>query len=484
MSGVFVDKPKIIEIHKSLNARPILTSRKRLKLKKIKKIKKIKKKYLRIQKKIKNQENNINKEKIIFNQSLNPKILEKENLNENHFIFKPIQQNNKILFNEENNKEEPRNIINNIKNDTIKKVEHNNLFHNILNLKDNNNQENTNTTQNIPSIQNNNKNNISFDNYMPCEFTFGNLFESEINSSSEIMTHHDSPFIPRTYNFPIDNQFNDFDLFPENQNTFLHNIEKADEFFHFSIPDSFSFNSSNNQNNIPNNIQNSPFRPLLFRRDNNYFSNNNLNNDIITIRNNNNYKSYLPESFPTPLKHHINFNNNSNNILNYNNIINRNPLTHNINNNNSINNTFNLYPNIYSNLNINNINYNYTNNNALNNNRPNNSNNNIRNINNILNRLRPRNDRSNYNHSIEPPLNYYGMGKIKIKQIKEKLHKSRIKNINNLEDNKKNCIICLEDFKNRQMIYTLSCSHTFHVICLNKEIKLRQKCPICRKELK
>ena len=479
MSNIFEDKPRRIEIHKSLKPRLILTSRKRLKLEKIKKIKKIKKKFHRISKKIRNhekyEENNINKnkeEETIFNKSYPNILKEKENVNENHFIYKPKQKSNNIIIIETNDEGEPRIINNNIKNEPIKNVEDNHLIHSILNIKDNNSQQDSiNTNNNIPNLSNNNRNNSNFDGFVPCEFTYGNLIEQfEGNSFSDDFTSHDSPFIPRTLNFNLDNNFNELNLFSNCQDIFRFNNDKADDYSHFSIPDTFSFNSSKNQNNIPNSNFNSNNSNLLNNRNNN-FLNNNFNNDYI-YRNNNSYR------------HHLNYNNlnYSYNIFNYNinnNIFNRNHIILSRNNNNIFNN-INIYcPNAGINSNFNNnIIFNNRNNNNLNNNRSNNSNNNNDNSN-ILNRIRNR-----YYYPNERSLSYYGVGKIKINKIKEKLSKNKIKNINNLEDNKKNCIICLEEFKNRQMIYTLPCQHIFHVNCLNKEIKLRQKCPICRKELK
>ena len=70
-----------------------------------------------------------------------------------------------------------------------------------------------------------------------------------------------------------------------------------------------------------------------------------------------------------------------------------------------------------------------------------------------------------------------------IESIIEKLSITKIK-VTNLEDNNKRCIICLEDFRNNENVYKLPCKHIFHIHCLNEEIKSRQKCPICRKELK
>ena len=497
MSSIFSDKEKKIEIHKSLNSRSILTSRKRFKLAKIKKIKKIKKKFLRIhkiKKDEKNDENNIdntNKEHIIFNHSY-PNILEKENLIDNNFKLK--LKFNKLILNETPSQNEPKNIINNIYNKPIKKIEDtkdNNVIHNISKINDNNSQNNNNNIiENIPSLSNDNKNNNNFENFVPNEFTYGNFIEPfEINSFSENMTYHESPFVPRILNFNEDNNLNNCNLFPEYQDTILFNNDKADDYFNFSIPDSFSFNSSNNQNNISY----SPFSPnLLINRNNNFYCNNNFNNDTI-LRNNSSFR-------------HNNFNNN-NNILRNNSSFKNNVLNNNINlninyfnfnyinngNNNNLNNNRNnniinnnrnnnyLYSNIHNNVNINN-NFNNRNNNNINSYINNASN--INGIDNNLNRLRNLNSRSNYYHFFEAPLNYYSMRKIRINKIKENLTKSKIKNIKNLEDNKKSCIICLEEFKNRQMIYTLPCSHIFHVICLNKEIKLRQKCPICRKVLK
>ena len=479
MSNIFVDKPRRIEIQKSLKPRLILTSRKRLKLEKNKKFKKIKH---RIHKKIKNHEkydeNNINKnkeEETIFNKSFPNILKEKENLNENHFIYKPTQKRNNIIVIETNDEGEPRIIDNDIKNEPIKKVEDKHLIHSILNIKDNNSQQdNTNNTgNNTPNLSNNNRNNNNFDGFVPCEFTYGNLIEQfDGYSFSEDFTSHDSPFIPRALSFNLDNHFNDFNLFSDYQDIFRFNNDKTEDYSHFSIPDTFSFNTSKNQNNIPNSNDNSNNSNLFNNRNNNYL-NSNFNNDYI-YRNNNSYRD------------HLNFNNlnYSYNIFNYNinNYIfnNRNHIIYNRNSNYLFNNINILYPNTGSNSNINNNFHfnNRNNNNNLNNNRSNNTNNNNGNSN-ILNRGRNR-----YYYPIERSLSYYGIGKIKINKIKEKLPKSKIKNIKNLEDNKKNCIICLEEFKNRQMIYTLPCQHIFHVICLNKEIKLRQKCPICRKKLK
>ena len=64
-----------------------------------------------------------------------------------------------------------------------------------------------------------------------------------------------------------------------------------------------------------------------------------------------------------------------------------------------------------------------------------------------------------------------------LKSVKSNLRKIKYKDKNNKESK---CAICIEDFKNGQNIYFLKCTHIFHVRCLNKEIRRRLKCPICR----
>lgn len=70
-----------------------------------------------------------------------------------------------------------------------------------------------------------------------------------------------------------------------------------------------------------------------------------------------------------------------------------------------------------------------------------------------------------------------------IRNIKTKLPKKKFRKSESSDGNSEKCIICYEDFKNNQNVYSLPCHHLFHVHCLNKEIKFRQKCPTCRNEL-
>ena len=193
----------------------------------------------------------------------------------------------------------------------------------------------------------------------------------------------------------------------------------------------------------------------------------------------------------------INSNQNSLTIINNSNII--------INNNNR-NNRGNLNNNIIINTTNNNYNSNINNNNnqyyhislsynMSNNNNNNNSNNSINNNNNngiiLDDYVSDNNNNSNEENIWDDYLDdifiddffynyYYQRNKIQIKFIKKSLSKIKYKQNQNMEER---CPICIEDFKKRQTVYNLPCSHIFHVRCLNKELKNRQKCPMCRKDL-
>ena len=163
------------------------------------------------------------------------------------------------------------------------------------------------------------------------------------------------------------------------------------------------------------------------------------------------------------------------------------------NNNNSIRNVINPQ------------NSNNNNNNQNNNNRQNNNNNQIVNQNNNNNRGSDQgNDNNTYSINSVNSINssellslqfdfllddsiiFRGRQRTnctKIKSIKNKLNRIRFKKSSSSNENRETCIICYEDFKNYQNVYNLPCSHIFHVHCLNKEIKYRQKCPMCRVQL-
>ncbi|XP_063432867.1 uncharacterized protein LOC134714992 isoform X1 [Mytilus trossulus] len=43
-----------------------------------------------------------------------------------------------------------------------------------------------------------------------------------------------------------------------------------------------------------------------------------------------------------------------------------------------------------------------------------------------------------------------------------------------------NCVVCMCDFENRQLLRVLPCSHEFHAKCVDKWLKTNRTCPICR----
>ena len=110
------------------------------------------------------------------------------------------------------------------------------------------------------------------------------------------------------------------------------------------------------------------------------------------------------------------------------------------------------------------------------------------------NEFNPQNGNANNNHPNMMHLLLYDLfhnfddfsfriNRTEIRNIKKKLTKIKFKNTESSSGNGEKCIICYENFKKYQKIYSLPCHHLFHINCLNKEIKYRQKCPICRKEL-
>ena len=68
-------------------------------------------------------------------------------------------------------------------------------------------------------------------------------------------------------------------------------------------------------------------------------------------------------------------------------------------------------------------------------------------------------------------------------QILDDLPETRIEDINKLDTEKKNCVICLEDFKNGENVINLPCIHLFHKNCIKNWLKNQNSCPICKFKL-
>ena len=84
----------------------------------------------------------------------------------------------------------------------------------------------------------------------------------------------------------------------------------------------------------------------------------------------------------------------------------------------------------------------------------------------------------NINNLIE----YDIRGPIK-KEILKQLPKSKIIEVNKLNDENKRCIICLEDFKCNDIIIYLPCFHIFHDYCIIKWLRKNATCPICKSNI-
>ena len=79
------------------------------------------------------------------------------------------------------------------------------------------------------------------------------------------------------------------------------------------------------------------------------------------------------------------------------------------------------------------------------------------------------------------------------KRIKEpsNINKNKIQEINENLDGKKEdekedniCIICLANYDNKfHILKKLKCNHTLCENCFNKWYKIKESCPICRKNL-
>ena len=61
---------------------------------------------------------------------------------------------------------------------------------------------------------------------------------------------------------------------------------------------------------------------------------------------------------------------------------------------------------------------------------------------------------------------------------------SKIKDPKKLSENKKRCLICLEKFKKGEDSIILPCIHIFHSACIKKWMKIKNVCPLCKKEIK
>ena len=68
-------------------------------------------------------------------------------------------------------------------------------------------------------------------------------------------------------------------------------------------------------------------------------------------------------------------------------------------------------------------------------------------------------------------------------EILNELPETQIEDVSKLDPEKRNCIICLEDFKNGDKAIILPCIHIFHNECIKNWLKTQNTCPICKFKL-
>lgn len=76
----------------------------------------------------------------------------------------------------------------------------------------------------------------------------------------------------------------------------------------------------------------------------------------------------------------------------------------------------------------------------------------------------------NYNHPTD-------------QNILNALPENKLDDVTKLDNEKKNCSICLEDFKNGDKTTSLPCIHFFHTFCIKNWLNTQNTCPICKYKL-
>ena len=227
--------------------------------------------------------------------------------------------------------------------------------------------------------------------------------------------------------YDIQKEFNDSD---EEMNKALDEMyKKLDEVY----PPIINFHNNNRIN--PNN-------------------NNNNSNDNINQRTDIRIREGCPN-----LESRLIQNNNNNERIN----IHRNPRTHNLNDNNN-------FPNYEIN----------SPNNPISFNRHNRARQRIVPFNDINNRLTIRDLFDNMFSNLNINNNNVGAND---REILNNLPETQIEDVSKLSQEKKNCVICLEDFKNHDKAIILPCIHLFHKNCIKNWLKKNNTCPICKFKL-
>jgi hypothetical protein len=64
------------------------------------------------------------------------------------------------------------------------------------------------------------------------------------------------------------------------------------------------------------------------------------------------------------------------------------------------------------------------------------------------------------------------------------MESTKIDNAKALPTAKKDCVICLEEFKNGDDVITLPCLHIYHKTCITDWLLENNTCPICKHVIK
>ena len=154
---------------------------------------------------------------------------------------------------------------------------------------------------------------------------------------------------------------------------------------------------------------------------------------------------------------------------------------------NGMNNAMNNMNNMMNGMNnMNNMNYMMNGMNNMNNNMNNmmnNMSNMMNNFNAMFNNLINNNVMGNIDFNNFNNMNNENMGNGVEPTILNNLETTKLKDISKLEDDKKNCIICMEDFMNGDEVIYLPCLHVFHNTCILEWFKRHDDCPVCKFKL-
>ena len=413
----------------------------------------------------------------------------------------PLDQNKMEISNENENKEEEK-IIPGPKIFTNDGNDNNDNNDNFINNNNNfiNNNEN--------NFEDNNKNNLmeeppleDFPEVFECDKCHELIYESE---REDHMLCHKYQEEDNRINNPR-NQLRISKINVEEQKRIEKQIEQNKRKNMINQNQIRQNNSSNNNNrNNNNNYQNifyDDFGDIILNNNNNNYIPN-----LNSINNNNNNNPYIRPNNPNRIRNYNNINNN--NHINNNNNNNRqhnrirpNTGINHYNNNNNINQRVQVtirqtgpngevisrfYP-AYDIQNVQNVPRIRRNNNNNNNNR-----NNIEHPQHFVYLSSHRNfpfhninNRQSIGTMFQELFSDLENSGVRAtdRDILNELPETNIEDVSKLDSDKKNCVICLEDFKNREKAIILPCIHLFHKNCIKSWLKKNNSCPICKFKL-